>query len=302
MLIASHHLTTSDKERITKLFFEEYGVPAFAIYDAGILGLYAAGVLTGITVDIGYEKTGNSVQCRSDIDITPVVEGQLIWNGQISVPLGGKHATQHLLNLLTTSPPASATTSQLLPPSEVTLDLAEEIKLSSITELTTSIQSLRRRLPFSLNGSSGESTPLGTPDARDEGVDDIAQIVASGRMQEYFEKKEREKAMRGKKGELIKEQPPPRPNAELAHNTMTLKDGTSILVGSERFRVAEPLMEGISDGENMTMSLLDAVMLSVELACRGEYAGRRADLWQHMMVIGGGARIKGISHLFLNSK
>jgi len=59
MLIASHHLSSPDKERITKLFFEEFGVPAFAIYDAGILALYAAGVLTGLTVDIGYEKTGS---------------------------------------------------------------------------------------------------------------------------------------------------------------------------------------------------------------------------------------------------
>jgi actin-related protein 9 len=60
MLIVSHHLSVSDKERITQLFFEEFGVPAFAMDDAGLLSLYAAGVLTGIAVDIGYEKTGNS--------------------------------------------------------------------------------------------------------------------------------------------------------------------------------------------------------------------------------------------------
>jgi len=58
MLIVSHHLSTLEKERITRIFFEEFGVPAFAIYDAGLLAVYAAGVLTGITVDIGYEKTG----------------------------------------------------------------------------------------------------------------------------------------------------------------------------------------------------------------------------------------------------
>jgi len=60
MLIVSHHLSALDKERITRIFFEEFGVPAFAIYDAGLLAVYAAGVLTGITVDIGYEKTGVS--------------------------------------------------------------------------------------------------------------------------------------------------------------------------------------------------------------------------------------------------
>ena len=58
MLIASHRVCNPDKERITQMFFEEFRVPAFAIYDAGLLALYAAGVLTGITVDIGYEKTG----------------------------------------------------------------------------------------------------------------------------------------------------------------------------------------------------------------------------------------------------
>lgn len=61
MLITSHHLSSPDKERITRLFFEEFGAPAFAIYDAGLLALYAAGVLTGITVDIGYEKTGSAL-------------------------------------------------------------------------------------------------------------------------------------------------------------------------------------------------------------------------------------------------
>jgi hypothetical protein len=175
--------------------------------------------------------------------------------------------------------------------------LAEEIKLSPITEMTTVTSAQRKRLAFGLN-SSGESTPLGTPDARDEGVDDIAQIVASGRMSEYFEKKERERKereKRGKKGEVLKEAAPPKPNAELAHNTLTLKNGTSILVGSERFRVAEPLMEGITEPhDDIVMGLPDAVTLAVELACRGEHAGKRGDLWQHMVIVGGGARIKGI--------
>ena len=44
MLVTSHHLSVPDKERITQLFFERFGVPAFAIYDAGLLALYAAGV------------------------------------------------------------------------------------------------------------------------------------------------------------------------------------------------------------------------------------------------------------------
>jgi actin-related protein 9 len=221
------------------------------------------------------------------------VDGQVVTNGQISVPLGGKHATEHLWNLLTISPPASASTSQFLTPSEITFDLAEEIKLSPIAEMTNIPSSQRKRHLFGLN-SSGESTPLGTPDARDEGVDDIAQIVASGRMNEYFEKKEREKAARGRKGDLLREAAPPKPNAELAHNTLTLKSGTSILVGAERFRVAETLMEGITEPfEDIVMGLPDAVTLAVELACRGEHSGKRADLWQHMVIVGGGARIKG---------
>jgi hypothetical protein len=209
------------------------------------------------------------------------------------VPLGGKHATQHLLDLLKTSPPASALTSQLLLPSEITFDLAEEIKRSSITEMTNITTAQRKRPGLGLN-SSGESTPLGTPDARDEGVDDIAAIVASGRMSEYFEKKEREKAVRGRKGDLLRDSAPQKPNAELNHNTMTLKSGTSILVGQERFRVAETLMDGVSEPPSeAVLGLPDACTLAVELACRGEHAGKRADLWQHMVIVGGGARIKG---------
>jgi actin-related protein 9 len=227
-------------------------------------------------------------------DITPVIDGQISPFGQISVPLGGKHATEHLLHLLRQSPPASATTSQLLPPSEITFNLAEEIKLSPITEITNIPSAARKRYPFGLLASSGESTPLGTPDATNEGVDDIASIVASGRMNEYFEKKEREKAMRGKRGPAT-ELAPPKVNAELAHNTLSLGEGTMILVGGERFRAAETLMEGRQEPfEEIVMGLPDAILLAVELACRGEYAGKRADLWQHMVIVGGGARIKGI--------
>ena len=186
-----------------------------------------------------------------------------------------------------------------LPPSEVTYDLAEEIKLSPITEITNIPSHQRKRHNFGLTNSSGESTPLGTPDARDEGVDDIAQIVASGRMHEYFERKEREKAMRGKKGELSKDVPPPKPNAELAHNTLILKNGQNILVGGERFRVTEPFMEGMTEPDGtIVMSLPDATMLAVELASRGEHAGKRADLWQHMVIVGGGARVKGKTFLY----
>ena len=171
--------------------------------------------------------------------------------------------------------------------------MAEEIKLSPITEITNIPSTARKRYPFGVLTSSGESTPLGTPDARDEGVDDIAAIVASGRMNEYFEKKEREKALRGKN--MAREVVPPKVNAELAHNTLSLSDGTMVLVGGERFRAAETLMEGIQEPfEEIVMGLPDAIMLAVELACRGEHAGKRTDLWQHMVIVGGGARIKGI--------
>ena len=112
-------------------------------------------------------------------------------------------------------------------------------------------------------------------------------------MNEYFEKKEREKALRGK--QMMKEVAVPKVNAELAHNTLSLNNGTMILVGGERFRAAETLMEGVQQPfDEIVMGLPDAIMLAVELACRGEYAGKRTDLWQHMVIVGGGARIKGI--------
>jgi len=55
----------ANREKTLELFIEKYGRPAVGLRDNGSLALYAAGLMTGVTVDIG--DSGTSV--------TPIFNG-----------------------------------------------------------------------------------------------------------------------------------------------------------------------------------------------------------------------------------
>jgi actin-related protein 9 len=226
--------------------------------DASLCSLYAAGVTTGLVVDVGYEKT----------DVTAIIDNIPIETTQITIPYGGHNLTKHMFRLLQANPPRDK--NEVIIPTE---QIAEKIKCSDITVLYQS-----------------SSNELATPDEDKAGVDDIASIVAGGKMEEYLANKEKERTARTKN--LIHKD---KDNNRETISLFTLDDGRNVVIGPERFTVADELMNG-ADG---TMSLPEAMNWAIDATSRTcEIVwDKKSDLWQNIVVVGGGSRIKGFKEL-----
>jgi len=194
----------------------------------------------------------------------------------MTLPTGGKAMTQYLVSLFANAPPRlKASTGEAV---VVTEEIAEEIKLADITNIS----------PLSLKEAQKHNM------AKEEGVDDIAQIVASGKMAEYIQRKEKEKAARAASGGQSNASSANKQNQDRVQTSyLTLKDGREIFVGPERFRVADELFHG-KDG---VLGLIDAISLVIEttLAVIDIGLERKPDFWQNIVIVGGGARIKGMA-------
>ncbi|KDD76092.1 actin, partial [Helicosporidium sp. ATCC 50920] len=93
----NHHLvllepaltTREHRERLVQLAFEELGVQGLFVSPQSVAALYASGRTSGLVVDCGFAKT----------DATAIVEGVVLNAGEVRVPVGGRHLTQHLRRL-----------------------------------------------------------------------------------------------------------------------------------------------------------------------------------------------------------
>ncbi|ORY84413.1 actin-domain-containing protein [Protomyces lactucae-debilis] len=249
----------TERERLTQLFFQTFRVQAFMAADPAVASLFACSSLSGLVIDIGHEKT----------DVTGVFESIISHPSRQTVSqLGGRQITEHLLSLLRASPPLDQATQQSLSASEITLELAEEIKCSDICEVPLgNIQQ-----PAATKGAT-----------EDEGVLDIAAVVASGKTREYLARAEAEKRNEGgKKQQVI-------PNAQLSHNTLLLKSGRTIVVDGARFKAAERVLS--------SNELAEAIWSTVNHPTIE--ASRRHELWENIVIVGLGARISGLREALL---
>jgi actin-related protein 9 len=202
LLIAQAAWTAQDHEALTQFFFEKFKTPAFCIMDSALAIAYGYGVQNATVVDVGYKK----------VDITAITDFSVHHVGRtIALPGGGDAMTERLL--------------ELLGPKGWTKDMCEQLKKSQICEI------LPASVPLPGEGegaapsnpaaaastgatSSGASAkvsdiPRGPgPDTEvgeenldidgkvidDEGVLDVASIVASGKTQEFLAAQEKKKA------------------------------------------------------------------------------------------------------------
>lgn len=253
VLIVPPQWSLSDREKITKIFLEDFLRPAFMIIDSAVASLYACNTMTGLVIDIGHQKT----------DIVPIVESMVMTSARSSVPIGGAHLTEHFQALLRSDVPLMQETQSPMSPDAITIDLCEEIKRSQICEVQLNTGKNASAMAF--QDTTGES---------EEGVLDIAAVIASGKTRDYLARVEAEKS--GKSTQEIV------PNAQLTHNTVTLSSQETLVVGQARFKVCDPLLE--------ETTLLDAVYEaimhpSIELH-------RRKDLWENLVIVGGGSKVK----------
>jgi actin-related protein len=80
----------SEREQLVQLLFERFNVMGLFVHDAAVLSQFAAGKLSGCTVDIGHGK----------IDVATVSEGTTNAPGAVRLSFAGEQLTQLLGQLL----------------------------------------------------------------------------------------------------------------------------------------------------------------------------------------------------------
>lgn len=312
-----------DNEMITQFVFENWKIPAFCLMDAALTGIYAYGIPTGLVVDVGYEKC----------DVTAVTEFQVndIGRGAGLRGCGGQTMTIRL--------------QQVLEKQGFTDDMAEQLKKSSICEIlpagvayptaapnrpapNPAAAASTGALDSGMNAKDedglrpgqaprgpGTGTVVGEEagngeDDDNEGVLDVAAIVARDNAAELLAKREKEraeKAAAAKKGATAEA---PRQirlrNSERERATFTYveylppdesddvepisrRKKREVEVGIERFMAATPLA-GYAEGlvDTIAEAIHRAVLSVPDIAMRSA-------LWDNLIVVGNGSRVRGLS-------
>ncbi|TGO09589.1 hypothetical protein BTUL_0160g00050 [Botrytis tulipae] len=206
MLIAQPAWTAKNHEDLTQFIFEKFRTPALCIMDSALATSYAFGIANSTVIDVGFEK----------VDITAVTDFQISGRGNIPQS-GGEAMTLRLQELLKSK--------------DFTRDMAEQLKKSAICEilpLGTPLPGGEENVEVISNPAAAASTgaPSSGPNVKvaeaprgpglntevgeentingvdvteDDGVLDVASIVASGKTQEYLAKIEKEKAGKASK-------------------------------------------------------------------------------------------------------
>ena len=208
LVVSQPAWTAHDHERLTQFFFEKFKTPAFCLMDSALAVCYAFSTATATVVDVGHGKC--DVTAVSDFVVNDLGRGAAL------AGCGGEGMTQRLLDLLG--------------PKGFTRDMCEQLKKSSICEIlplgtnlpgeneiedqivNPAAASVANGLGDGQRGSlsvqGGLIPKVGAdlepveddPDRENkegeenDGVLDVASIVASGKTSEWVAKKEKEKA------------------------------------------------------------------------------------------------------------
>jgi actin-related protein 9 len=193
--------TPRENEKITQFFFEKFKVPAFGLMDAALATTWAYGIHTATVVDVGKDKA----------DVTAVHEFIPHTQGRV-ISLegcGGEAFTQGLLSKLKSKglnrdmceQLKRSPICELLPPGTPLPGSADAPAKSVITN-PAAVASTGATGPGpaaaahigNVPRGPGVDTEVGEDGVdENEGVLDVASIVAGGKMNEYLAKKEKEK-------------------------------------------------------------------------------------------------------------
>ena len=313
-----------DHELLTQFFFENFKIPAFCIMDSALTACYAYGVGTATVVDVGHEKC--DVSAVTDFIVNDYGRGVGMKG------CGGRGLTLRL--------------QQVLEKQGFDEDMAEQLKRNPICEVLPAGIALPRSSmqngEYPSNPAAAASTGamdsganakdadglrlgqlprgpgLGTEvgeegddlDEDNEGVLDVAAIVAKDNAAELLAKREREKAEKAaaKKGALdaakqvrlknsekekasftYEEIMPFDPSANVDRISPSRKRKREIEVGVERFMASTPA-DGYNDGiiDTIAATIHNTILTHPDLS-------QRSTLWDNLIIMGNGSRIKGMS-------
>ncbi|KAL4788802.1 actin-domain-containing protein [Aspergillus venezuelensis] len=306
MLLAEPVWTLRDKEAITQFVFEKFKTPAFCLMDSAAAVAYGYGVSTATVVDVGKDK----------VDVTAITDFVVNEHGRGTAleGCGGDYLTDRLQELLGSK--------------GFTREMCEQLKRSPIAELlpagtplpgaaATSRQEPNPVAAAQQNGQSENQQPKqnGTAEnEEEEGVLDVAAIVSGGNASEYLAAREKEK---GTKKGADAAKPVRLPNSKKEKATFQFqefvklepeKDAPSgpgrfirqtrdVEVGVERFLAATPKT---NSGDRLTSGILEDIATQIHHTIHAvPEANKRSDLWDSLIIVGNGSKIKGFTQALL---
>ncbi|RMZ88703.1 hypothetical protein DV736_g4058, partial [Chaetothyriales sp. CBS 134916] len=328
LMVAQPAWSARDKEIITQFVFENWKVPAFCMFDAALAAAYAYSTPSALVVDVGLDKC----------DVTAVTEFVVNDDGR-AVALkdtGGRALTRRLLELLQSKGFDESMAEQLkkspiceiLPlgtalPSEQPTANAWNAAAANIGTSDPAadpkgidVQSLGQE-PRPLGAVNGNGTEAGEENEEDnEGVLDVAAIVARDNAAEVLAKREAEKAAKAaaKKGGAAEAPKAARlKNAERAKTVFTYEElvptnpangadsppsrkrKREVEVGLERFMAATPLQ----DHPEGILEKIAAAVHRTALAVHDPT--QRPALWDNLIILGNGARTRGFTQALIST-
>lgn len=322
LVVAQPCWTARDKEIITQYFFEDWKIPALCVMDSALAAAWGFGVQSAVVVDVGLDKC--DVTAVTDYVVNEVGRGVAI-DG-----CGGSALTARLKEELEKQRDKYKDIEDLS-------DLAEQVKRSAICEILPAGtplpgQAVDPAQPQPQNPLVAASTAIDTKESsgptsnqnqhpaangaaqgeeeENEGVLDVAAIVAQNNAAELIAKREREKAEKEAKKKAGAEQPKamrlrnverynatfnfedyPPMDAEAMQGTVpqSRKRKREVEIGPERFLAATP-----SAGH--TDSILDRIAGAVHSTVMAvPDIAARSSLWDNLIVLGNGSRLRGFT-------
>lgn len=321
MIIAEPVWTARDREAITQFVFEKFKTPAFSLMDSALAVCYGYGASTATVVDVGKGK----------VDVTAVTDFLVNEHGR-GIALegcGGDYMTCRLLELLG-SKGFTWEMCEQLKRSNITEILPPGVPLPGAA--ATARQGANPTASVSTGGpdgsSSGENVPGGPGDGTQTGIDggngeteddegllDVAAIV-SGNTSEYLAQREKEQAdkstskkasadqnvkatrlpnsKREKASFQFEEFVPLQPGGGTGNATGRFVRRTrDIEIGAERFLSCTPQSQ---TGDRLSSGILEDIATQIHHTILAvPDATKRSELWDSLIVVGNGSKIKGSS-------
>jgi actin-related protein 9 len=314
LVISEPAWTARDREILTQFIFEKFKPPAFSLMDSALAACYAYGTVTATVVDVGHGKA----------NVTAVVDSVIQEHGRglALQGCGGETLTDRLEELLQDQGFTREMCEQLKR-SNITEILPQGTPLPSSKgdskqEPKNPAVAASTGLPEGNNaskvprgpgrGTQTETTEgaVGANGEEEEGVLDVAAIVTSGNTNEFLAKREKEKAEKAaKKAYEAANKPIRLPNAKrekagfqfeefvrIDDSAQYMRQRREIEVGLERFLLTTPGKERTERGSNGVLEDLAAQIHHTILSV--PEANKRSELWDNLIVIGNGSRIRGI--------
>lgn len=332
LVISQPCWTARDKETITQYFFESWKIPALCIMDSALASAWGFGVQSACVVDVGLDKC--DVSAVTDYVVTEIGRGVAIEG------CGGSALTARLKEEFEKQRETYKDIENLE-------ELAEQVKRSPICEILpanvalpgqkseaaetqtqTHTQNPLVAASTGLEGSTtvpvaaaptvqnGPTTGSNPPEEEEnEGLLDVAALVAQNNAAEVIAKREREKAEREakKKGGVVEAPKQVRlRNVEKYRASITFEDypqsdsttadnlnrqsrkrKREIEVGPERFMAAAP-PAGSAD------SVIDRIAGAVHSTIMAvPDISSRSTLWDNLIVVGNGSKVRGFTNALL---